>query len=263
MIKLGCCLPAPVGAEEQKKLKAVRKAGFDYVEYGLRALTELSERELEQVLSVTRETGLPVRAVNVFLPGTVRVAGPDADLGQARAYLEKAFPIAKAFGVQVIVFGSGGSRGIPEGFSKEKAQEQLAEFLRLVEEFCARFDIVIAIESLRREECNMVNTVLEGLELAKKTDRPHIRLLADYYHMQCMDESVESICEAKDYLVHTHIASREGRRYPLPEKRAEHLPFFAALKAAGYEGGVSIEGESPDFMGEIETSFRLLDELRR
>ena len=180
-----------------------------------------------------------------------------------RRYVEKVFPIAKDFGAKVLVFGSGGARMLPQGFSRDTAMCQLISFLRLVNGYCEDFDISIAIEPLNRTESNMINSVMEGYWLAKYTDRPRIRVLADYYHMQCDNEPASELLVTKGNLIHAHIASKKHRYYPLYEAKAEHEPFFAALKELGYDAGVSVEGVTTNFDADIKESFALLDELRR
>jgi sugar phosphate isomerase/epimerase len=57
-------------------------------------------------------------------------------------------------------------------------------------------------------------------------------------------DTVESLLEhGRDWLVHTHFARIEKRGFP--RATAEDLgyaAFFAALRAIGYDGGVSMEG---------------------
>lgn len=262
MIKLGCCIGVPVDEESRKKITQIKEAGFDYVEYNFQTCAALTEEEREAAVQFTKDSGLECLAMNCFIPGDIPLVGPDADLGKAKRFLDQAFPAAKAFGAKTVVFGSGGARRTPPGFSKEIVQMQLVGFLRLVETYCEDYDINIAIEPLNVVECNTLNTLIDGYWLAADTNRPHIRLLVDYYHFQRNQENVIDMISSASRLEHVHLANCIDRGYPVEETKAEHKKLFDTLKQIGYEKTVSIEAVSRDFETEIAVSGKILQELR-
>lgn len=262
MIQLGCCTGLPVDAQSRARVLQIRDAGFDYVEYGCQDAVRLSAADRAEVLRFTREAGIACRAMNCFLPGSLPVVGPEADPGKVKEYLDAAFPAAGEFGAEVIVFGSGAARRTPPGFPPEIVWMQLVGFLRLAEHYGARYGIDIAIEPLCRAECNTLNTLMDAYRLAADAGRPHIRLLADFYHFQRSGEDLTDILSAGTLLRHCHIANKMDRGFPREETRAEHAAFFAMLRRAGFAGGVSIEGGSASFAEDIRRAGRLLRELR-
>ena len=79
-------------------------------------------------------------------------------------------------------------------------------------------------------------------------------------------ESAESIIKAGPLLKHCHVASYETRKFPGSDpKTVERLkPYFDALKAIGYTGGVSCEcgwGKEADFAKELEIALKTLRSL--
>ena len=114
-----------------------------------------------------------------MLPGDLKVVGDKVDEQAIRAYLEKTFARAQKLGVKVVVFGSGAARGVPEGYPHENAWRDIAAYLRIVEEYCEKYAIDLAIEPLRRAECNIMNFVSEGTEMAALLNLPHIGVLGD------------------------------------------------------------------------------------
>ena len=262
MIQLGCCTGLPVDAQSRARVLQIRDAGFDYVEYGCQDAVRLSAADRAEALRFTREAGIACRAMNCFLPGSLPVVGPEADPGKVKEYLDAAFPAAGEFGAEVIVFGSGAARRTPPGFPPEIVWMQLVGFLRLAEHYGARYGIDIAIEPLCRAECNTLNTLMDAYRLAADAGRPHIRLLADFYHFQRNGEDLTDILSAGTLLRHCHIANKMDRGFPRVEPRAEHAAFFAMLRRAGFAGGVSIEGGSASFAEDIRRAGRLLRELR-
>ncbi|MGI5893162.1 MAG: sugar phosphate isomerase/epimerase family protein [Candidatus Merdivicinus sp.] len=262
MIKLGCCTAIPTDEDSRKRVLAIRDAGFDYVEFNFQNSAKLSADERAEAIQFLNEAGISCKAMNCFIPGDIPLVGPDADLGKARRFLDAAFPAAKEFGVESIVFGSGGARRTPPGFPAEMVRIQLIAFLRLVETYCEDYDMKIAIEPLSYVECNTLNTMMDGYWLAMDTNRPHIRLLADYYHVQRNGEDLLDLVSVGRILQHVHIANCIDRGFPSEETREEHAFFFEMLKAAKYDGTVSIEGGSSCFEKDIVEAGKILREIR-
>ena len=61
-------------------------------------------------------------------------------------------------------------------------------------------------------------------------------------------------------LLHTHIALLEGRKYPV-RKSEEAVSFFSALREAGYDGRMSIEGSSDDWTADSAAALEVLRDL--
>jgi len=240
----------------------LEKAGYDYIELGLASLEPLAEKDFRELRRKIEDSAIKAEAFNGFFPGNIKLVGETVDRQKIQDYLDKMVERAAQLGGKVIVFGSGAARAVPEGFSKERAWEQLVDFLKLADPVAERYDITIAIEPLRVQECNIINTVREGLALAKAVGRPHIRLLADTYHMAFQQEGMDAIIEAGgEYISHIHVANPDGRVYPKSGDGVEYGALFDALKKIGYEGRVSIEAGTKDLAKDIEDAMALWKRL--
>jgi len=198
-----------------------------------------------------------IRAFNSFVPAEVRLVGESVDWEQVELYVERALHRAANLGGDVVVFGSGGARAVPMGYSRVLAWGQLVRFLTLCADQAATHDITIAIEPLNRTECNIITTYLEGVQLAKDVARDEVRVLADIYHFMMEAEPLDHILDEPDWLAHVHLADT-GRRWPgsgmYPLER-----LFAILKEIGYQGRASIEcGWGEDFAGDTAKALRFL-----
>ncbi|MFP3711872.1 TIM barrel protein, partial [Paraburkholderia sp. SIMBA_009] len=68
-------------------------------------------------------------------------------------------------------------------------------------------------EPLNRKESNLVNSVADGARLAKALNRPEVRGLADFYHMDEEAEPLDALREHCAWLAHIHLADT-GRLNP-------------------------------------------------
>lgn len=237
----------------------VAKVGFDFLELSVDAFLKPREDEaaFQEVLAAVRSLSIPWEASNGFLPGDLKLTGPDADPAAQRAYVTTACRRAGEAGVRVIVFGSGSARCIPEGFDRAEAHEQLVSFTQMLGPIAEEHGVTIAIEPLNTKECNVLTSVGEAAALAKEVRHPAVRVLVDAYHWMADDDSFDDIVNNGPLIVHTHIATR-SRKAPGAEE-CDFAPFFDALRRGGYDGGVSIEAGMADPEHDLP---RALDTLR-
>jgi mono/diheme cytochrome c family protein len=172
--------------------------------------------------------------------------------------VKKAFDRLARVGVQTLVFGSGGARRVPDGFSKDEAFKQLVDFgKRIAPEARAR-GITVLIEPLRRQESNIINTAAEGFALVKAIGDPNFQLMIDFYHLASEQEDPAIVIEAKDVLRHLHMANPQGRVFPLAWEEFNYAPFFANLRKIGYDRRMSVEAAAKDYAHDAPLSIALL-----
>ena len=256
--KIGVC--ASVGTAVMAK-----GAGCDYIEEGVRSflVPDRPEAEFREKLGLLEGSPLPVLACNSFLPEALKSVGPEARHDEIIAFAGTAFRRAREAGVRTIVFGSSGSRNIPDGFDRGEARRQFVALLRRMGPLAREHGVVVAIEPLNRGECNFINSVSEGAGIVREVDDPDIRLLADIYHMLCEDEGPESIVSAGGLLAHCHIAEEDGRTPPGVHGE-DFTPYLEALRRIGYQGGISFEGRWADVGKELPAAVKTLkDQIAR
>ncbi len=216
--------------------------GYSYVEesVGNFLMPLKSEEEFNAVLQKAQMAALPVKSCNGFIPGNMKSVGPEAVHPAVLEYMETAFRRAQKAGVKYIVFGSGGSRSIPDDYPREDARQQFIGLCSQMAPIAAKYDVVVVLEPLNTKECNFINSVIEGAGIVEDVNHPNFRLLADIYHMKMENEGPESILKFGHLIKHVHIAEKEGRSAPGTHNE-DFGPYFEALKKVGYQGMISIE----------------------
>jgi D-psicose/D-tagatose/L-ribulose 3-epimerase len=242
-----------------KGLETAKAAGFDYVELGVSEIAALSDAEFDAALERTKQVGIPTPNANLFLPGSIRLTGPQATgPDEQMAYVKKAFGRLQRLGVKIVCFGSGGARRVPEGFPKEEAFKQLIAFGKRIAPEARANGITVVVEPLRSQESNIINTAAEGLALVKAVADPNFELLIDFYHLASEKEDPAIILEAREHIRHLHMANPQGRVFPLKWDEFDYAPFFANLRQIGYAGRISIEASSRDMPTEAPQAIALL-----
>ncbi len=252
-MEIGCCVSLD-------QLAALDAAGGDYSELSV-ARTVMgggagSEEEFARVRDQVAAARAKPRAYNVFLPGDLPIVGPAVERERLEGYVRAAFGRVRELGGAIIVFGSGRSRSVPDGFERATALDQIEDFLRWTGPLAREHGITLALEPLRRAESNVFNSVGEGATFLTERQIPEVRLLADIYHMMEEGEPLTAIDDHAGLIVHAHAAD-SGRQppgqgdYPLTE-------FLRRLRRNGYQGDCSIECTWTDFPGQIGPSLAAL-----
>ena len=262
------CSKAPVfDLDEHIGMCGVNRApaaiacGLDYLEANVASF--LVPEENDSTFAARRAEadtlGLPIYSANGFFPRDILVIGPEADLERAGRYAETAIRRAAEAGLKILVLGSSRSRSIPEGFSREEAEEQFLSLLKGMAPVAEQCGVLVAIEPLQESETNFINTVKEGAEMARRTGSPNICVLADFYHMAREGEPPVDIVEAADKLVHCHIAE-VGNRTPPGVDGDDFTPYFQALKQIGYTGRISLECRWEDVDAQLPVAVQVMKE---
>ena len=121
---------------------------------------------------------------------------------------------------------------------------------------------------MRPEECTAINTVADGVEVAKAVDSSMVKVLADVAHMYVQNESMDSLLDYKGYLVHAHTSNPDPdpaygkkRIYPRIGDEFSQESFVDPLKAIGVEH-CSIEADVMDFESDAKNAYEVLKELK-
>src|ERR1041385_9492238 len=145
-VKVGVCI---------RDLAGATKHGFDYIEPAAAEIAGMSEDQFREFSDTVLASPIRCRAFNSFIRRPdLKVVGPEVPTSALKDYLEMCLPRCRRLGASVVVWGSAGSRNVPEGFSRDRAKDQIAEFLKMAGDVAKRSNIVIAIEPLRRQESN-------------------------------------------------------------------------------------------------------------
>lgn len=202
--------------------------------------SKVTNQKFEDIKSTFENLRVRMYAVNIFFPGDLKLVGPDVNeqevLNHARAVLKR----CREANINMMVWGSGGARRVPDGYEYAKAKEQFIRIARKVADIAGEYNITLALENLNHTETNFINTVEEAYDIVKKVNHPGFLLCVDIYHMLVEGESPAIIAKTGDKLIHCDIAEKENRAPP-GVKGDDFRPYLRELKMVGYSGKIVLE----------------------
>jgi sugar phosphate isomerase/epimerase len=243
-----------------QEIKLAELAGFDFIELQVGTLLpELDDTHFQMVREVIDRSSLTVKSFNAFLPAHIKIVGDEVNRKVHEIYVLTSLRRMKALGGERVSFGSGSSRSCPVDFPRNKAEEQIIQFLEFTANAANKFGIQINIESLNRTECNMINSLLDSKDYVEAINFPNVSLLADFYHMQMENETLDHLHQVKHLLNYVHVADT-SRLYP----GSGNFSFQALMDSLAkicYQGPISVECTWLNPEKEIPLSLQFLKSL--
>ena len=257
MIPIGICA-------ELSNLPEAHALGYDFVETPLDALTELSDSYFEEFAAWQQGCGLRVQAVNRLLPEGLNVVGPDVHAPELHAWLQKAFERCKRLNVRVAVLDAPVQRGVPADFDYPMAWRQLGNFLRLIQPHARENGLMVAVEPLRKTDCNLLNLVSEATLMAGLLQLGNVGVAANTGAMAMAAEPVSALGRTGGALCHLHVEHPLSRRMPREGDGEDYWKLMRVLNRCGYAGGVSVAyAKTADFASDARAALLCLRQAQR
>ena len=219
---------------------AVRSAaalGYDGVELAVRDPERVDRQALGVLL---RETGLSVPAVGTgqaFLTDGLSLSHPDEGVRvRAIERIEAHIRFAARLGAAVIVGLIRGRVTDNRAVTEARLAASFDPLVRAAE----REGVWLAVEPINRYETELLVTVAETLAFIQRIGAEHVGLLADTFHMNIEEASIEaSLRAAGATLRHVHTA--DSNRHAPGWGHLDFAAVLATLQAMSYRGWLSAE----------------------
>jgi sugar phosphate isomerase/epimerase len=233
-----------------RDFEAAVEYGFDYHEPSVSEIAGMSEGDFQTFKKRVMASPIRCKRLNFFttpppafpnLP-TLRVVGNEVNMGELTNYVDRSLDRCRQLGAIIVVWGSAGSRTVPESFSRDRAWQQIKAFLQMTDGIAQKNRITVAVEPITAKSCNILTTGAEVFKLVNEVNLPNIRMMIDYFQMRSMNEDPEIVWRARERIVHFHFANPNQGVWPKsPAEDPEYGHFFSLVKKTNYHGGISIE----------------------
>jgi len=255
-MKLGICNELFVNWPWEKLCDFIRSLGYQGIEVAPFTLAERAERVTPQRRAELRESAesrdLEIIGLHWLLmkPPGLCITHPDKDIREETArYFVELVGLCADLGGKVMVIGSPKQRNLLPGVKRGEAMGYAAEVFTPCLELAVKRAVTLAIEPLSTRETDFLMCASEAVDLIERIDHPNFRLQLDVKAMSYEYKPIPQIIrESAKHLAHFHVNDPNLLGPGMGEIGYE--PIIAALRAAGYDGWLSVEAFDMQFGAE-------------
>ena len=236
-----------------QQAELAKGAGFDFVEELVPYfLSPNQDGPVWAGEALAARSALPVLAARDLIPPSLKLVGPDVDMGALRSHIQLVCERAEMSGIRTFVLGSAASRMVPDGFDRKQAKRQILEFVRSAVHFCSRHNVMLVCDSLSRDDCNIINSLPESLQYVWEVDHPNFQCLLNANQLLKEQEPLDNLRDALPWIRYVHISTASSAT-------AEERTIFGELKKANYDGAITMATiDEQATLAELAKSLRLL-----
>jgi D-psicose/D-tagatose/L-ribulose 3-epimerase len=175
-------------------------------------------------------------------PKGLHIATPDRELReQSWRHITDLIDLCADLGENgVMVFGSPKQRCTVGGLTPNEAAANYTAGLASVAPHAQQCAVTILVEALPLNQCDVVTTLAEAVEIVKQVNSPAVRTMFDTHN--AVDESEPHavlVDRYFDFIRHVHVNETDGR-HP-GTGNYDFLPVFDVLRRRNYQHWVSLE----------------------
>ena len=230
--------------------RGARKAGFTGLEIAPFTLSDdpatLSPARRAELKSTLAGEGLTLVGFHWLLktPAGLHVTTPDEALRtRSWEYVRKLIDLCADLGDGgILVFGSGKSRSMTGGATREEALARFEEGMAGVAPHAEARGVSFALEPLAPRFSGILNTVDETTAMVRKIGSPAVQTMIDCRQTASLEGSVDAatvILQHHEHIKHVHINETDGRHPGTGDFPFDRV--LAALRKVEYRGWVSLE----------------------
>jgi len=226
----------------EEKVQIAANAGLQSVEF-VAEHVNWSDQQITDMKKFVRSFGLgmdTIIATPDWKARPVSMVNPAQRDGFLKD-VEKAIVFAQKLEIPQIILMSGDA--IP-GKTHQEQYASLLENCKRAGDMAAKADKTMIVEPLNDKVNHkgfFLTTCVEGLQLIKETDNPHVRLLFDIYHEQVqIGNVIRTLTEAHPYVAVFDIADNPGRNDP-GTGEMNYANIYKAIQKTGYAGYICME----------------------
>ena len=188
--------------------------GYDGIELMTKNPAKLSGEEIRRLLNDNDLKLSGLCSGHIFGEDQLGLLQPDLSNNLAAVVRMKEFvDFAAGFGPGTMV-NIGRSRGVGDVNQMEKTLRVAASVFQELSDYANPRGVRFILEPIRHQEVNFIHSTLDGLDMARRVDRPNFGLMLDTYHMNLEDPDMFSaLREATPKLWHVHF-SDSNRCWP-------------------------------------------------
>lgn len=229
---------AAVGEEHFGLLERIREWGYESIEF---PMFQPDCSPWRRISARMDHLGLERTAVTIMSPEANPIAADAAVRRAGVAHLRACVDACVDLGATVLVGPMHSPVGVLVGRGRTPQEwEWGIESLRAAAEYAGTAGVTLAIEYLNRFEAYFLTCCEEAVRFVDAVAHPNLRMMFDTFHANIEEKDpVGAITQAGARIAHFHVS--ENDRSTPGEGHVPWARVFAALRATGYDGHLTVE----------------------
>lgn len=246
-MKFGICNEIFQNWKIDDAMAYAKKAGYDAIEIApftlAKSVTDIPAAERQRIRETAARIGIEISGIHWVLVQAegMYVTHPDKAVRDktAQYFVELVNFCADIGGTRIIV-GSPKQRNLMDGVTFQQAWDWATEVFHPAVKRAEERNIVICFEPLAPSETNFINTAADGIKFTSQLNSPAFKIILDVKAMSSESKPIPQIIRESTpnfAYFHANDVNLKGPGFG----DVDFKPIAAALKAAGYDGYVSVE----------------------
>ena len=246
-MKYAICNETFEGWDHERVCRFVAETGYTGLELAPFTLapliTDVSAERRKELRKQAESHGVQIMGLHWLLAKTqgFMLTSPDAEIRKRTGlYLAELAHACRDFGAEILVLGSPMQRKIPEGHTRDQAEDFAIDAIRHALPELEKSKVYLCLEPLAPTETDFLQTAAEGVKMCERIGHPQVQLHLDVKAMSSEKEPVPTVIrQFHPGMKHFHAndANRRGPGFG----NTDFVPIFQALKDVKYAGWVSVE----------------------
>ena len=141
--------------------------------------------------------------------------------------------------------------------ARELEEELLVEQLGRLAAYAGKHGVKVFVEPLNRYETHLLNRVEEAVAINQRVASPHLKVLADLFHMNIEETDIPAAIHAGGANIgYVHLA--DSNRVAPGMGHTNFRSAFAALREVSYKGWMSLECRVPHGEQSLRETIRFM-----
>ena len=246
-MKYAICNETFEGWEHQRICEQVAELGYSGLEVAPFTLapliTDVSSARRAELRQQAEAAGVQIIGLHWLLAKTqgFQLTSPEPEVRKRTGkYLAELARAAADLNGTILVLGSPLQRNIPEGYTRQQAEDFAIETLQYSLVALEETQVFLCLEPLTPVETNFMNTAAEAVAMIERLQHPFVKLHLDVKAMSAEEATTPEVIRANaEHFKHFHANDPNKRGPGFGDTKFE--PIFQALKDVSYAGWVSVE----------------------
>lgn len=232
--------------------RSLKKAGWQGIEIAPFTLqndaTTLTSERRKEVRDIVQSEGLEFVGLHWLTVGPtgLHVTTPDEAMRKhswdfVRRLVDLCADLRQGDSGGVMIFGSPMQRKTTGGLSPQQATTHFIDGLRLITRHLEDLGVTLLVEALPSEQCNVIGSLDEAIEVVRTVNSPAIRSMFDSHNaIEETTPHAELVEKHWEFIRHIHINELDGS-YVRPGGGYDFKPILQIAKDRKFDGWVSME----------------------